>query len=321
MENVLDYNQDIKVSPWLLMLVLTVYTIAGLFGFAVLSQLLMLPFFNFDVELMQEVFTYPAEHPESRIPLLISQGLTSIGAFFVTPYLFLRTFLKVPLQSFFTIPKPIAQPIIMTAIITFSFMVVNSVVVEWNQNIELPSFMSWFESQAKSKEVQLQQLTEYLTNFDGLWQFIVGLIVIALIPAIGEEFLFRGLLQNLFQKGFGNPHMAIWLTAMLFGAFHFQFYGAFPRMLLGVLFGYLYFWSGHLSLAMIGHFINNGFTLVTLYFNSQIDYNITVEPELPPTSLLVLFSVICAALLIVFRKYFQPETSSSHGAESEAATE
>jgi len=315
MENVLDYNQDMKVSPWLMMLVLTVYTIAGLFGFAVLSQLLMLPFFDFDVQLMQEVFTYPAEHPESRMPLLISQGITSIGAFFVTPYLFLQTFLKVPLENFFSIPRPMVQPLIMTVIITFSFMVVNSVVVEWNQHLELPSFMSWFESQAKSKEVQLQQLTEYLTNFDGLLQFIVGLVVIAMIPAIGEEFLFRGLLQNLFRKGFGNPHAAIWLTAMLFGAFHFQFYGAFPRMLLGVLFGYLYFWSGHLSLAMIGHFINNGFTLVTLYFNSQIDYNITVEPELPPTSLLLLFSAICIALLIVFRKYFKSEPAEQVAAE------
>jgi hypothetical protein len=149
MENVLDHNQDPKVSPWLMMLVLTVYTIAGLFGFAVLSQLLMLPFFGFDVQLMQAVFTSPAEHPESRLPLLISQGVTSIGAFFITPYLFLRTFLKVPLQSFFSIPKPLVQPLVMTVIITFSFMVVNSVVVDWNQHLELPSFMSWFESQAK----------------------------------------------------------------------------------------------------------------------------------------------------------------------------
>ncbi|MEM9327522.1 MAG: CPBP family intramembrane glutamic endopeptidase [Bacteroidota bacterium] len=315
MENVLDHNEDQKVSPWLMMLVLTVYTIAGLFGFAVLSQLLMLPFFRFDFQLMQEVFTYPAEHPESRLPLLISQGITSIGAFFLTPYLFLRTFLKVPLQDFFSIPRPLVQPLVMTVIITFSFMVVNSVVVDWNQHLELPSFMSWFESQAKSKEVQLQQLTEYLTNFDGLFQFAVGLVVIALIPALGEEFLFRGLLQNLFRKGFGNPHAAIWLTALLFGAFHFQFYGAFPRMLLGVLFGYLYFWSGHLSLAMIGHFVNNAFTLVTLYFNSQINYNITVEPELPPTSLLLLFGAICAALLLVFRRYFQPDPVEEVAAE------
>ena len=114
-----------------------------------------------------------------------------------------------PVQSFFSWPQPMGLSILTTVIITFSFMVVNSVVVDWNQHIELPSFLSWFEQQAKSKEVQLQQLTEFLTNFDGFFQFLVGMIVIAIVPAIGEEFLFRGLLQNMFHKGFGNAHVAI----------------------------------------------------------------------------------------------------------------
>lgn len=317
MQNVLDSNEDIEMSPWLMMLTLTGYTLAGLFGFSILSQYLTLPFFDFDMEMMKEAYTYPAEHPEARIPMLFSQGMASLGAFFITPYFFVRRFMRIPIGNFFSKPSPIIQPLVMSVIITFSFMVVNSIVVEWNQNIELPAMLSWFEAQAKSKEVQLQQLTEYLTNFDGTFQFLFGLFVIAIIPAIGEEFLFRGLLQNLFSKGFGNAHLAIWFTALLFGAFHFQFYGAFPRMLLGVLFGYLYYWSGHLSLAMIGHFVNNAFTLITLYLNSQgvIDYNITVAPELPPVSLLLLFGFICAALLFVFRNYFRSDISEDEELE------
>ncbi len=312
MQNVLDSNPNLKMSPWLMMLTLTGYTLAGLFAFSFLSQFLTLPFFGFDYELMLEAYTYPAEHPEARLPLLISQGVASIGAFFVTPYLFVRRFMKVPITDFFTIPRPLILPVVSAVIITFSFMVVNSVVVDWNQNLELPSFLSWFEQQAKSKEVQLQQLTEFLTNFDSTFQFIIGMIVIAVIPSIGEEFLFRGLLQNMFHKGFGNAHAAIWFTALLFGAFHFQFYGAFPRMLLGVLFGYIYYWSGHLSLAMLGHFINNGFTLLTLYLNSQgvIEYNITGDSELPPFPLLLLFAGICGVLLLVFRNFYQPESES-----------
>ncbi len=313
MQNVLDSNPNLKMSPWLMMLTLTGYTLAGLFAFSFLSQFLTMPFFEFDFELMLEAYTYPAEHPEARLPLLISQGIASLGAFFITPYFFVKRFMKVPVGEFFTLPQPLVLPLISTIIITFSFMVINSVVVEWNQNIELPSILSWFEQQAKSKEVQLQQLTEYLTNFNGTFQFIIGMVVIAIIPAIGEEFLFRGLLQNMFHRGFGNAHVAIWFTALLFGAFHFQFYGAFPRMLLGVLFGYIYYWSGHLSLAMLGHFINNGFTLVTLYLNSQgvIDYNITGEPELPPVSLLLLFTGICAVLLFVFRNFYQPDEEAA----------
>lgn len=313
MQNDLGNGADLKYMPWLQLVVLTAYTIVGLFGFMLISYALILPFFGFDLEAWQEALTYPAESPESRLPLLISQGITSLGAFFIMPLIFMRKFLKYSLSDFFSTPSPIAQPLVMTIIITFSFMVVNSIVVEWNQDLQLPEFLSWFESQAKSKEAQLQQMTEYLTNFSGFMQFLVGLIVIALIPAIGEEFLFRGLLQNMFAKGFGNHHIAIWLTALLFGAFHFQFYGVFPRMLLGVLFGYLYYWSGHLSLAMIGHFINNAFTLVTLYLYSVgvINQDITGNPELPPTALLVLFALICSALLIVFRLYFKEEPAKA----------
>lgn len=309
MQNDIGNGSDLKIMPWLQLVVLTAYTIVGLFGFMLISYALILPFFGFDIEAWQEALTYPTESPDGRLPLLISQGITSLGAFFIMPLIFMRKFLKYSLSDFFSTPSPIAQPLVMTIIITFSFMVVNSIVVEWNQDLQLPEILSWFESQAKSKEAQLQQMTEYLTNFSGFTQFLVGLIVIALIPAIGEEFLFRGLLQNMFAKGFGNPHIAIWLTALLFGAFHFQFYGVFPRMLLGVLFGYLYYWSGHLSLAMIGHFINNAFTLVTLYLYSVgvINQDITGNPELPPTALLILFALICGALLIVFRLYFKEE--------------
>ncbi|MDW3196162.1 MAG: CPBP family intramembrane glutamic endopeptidase [Cytophagales bacterium] len=313
MQNDLGNAADLKFMPWLQLVVLTAYTLVGLFGFMLISYALILPFFGFDLEAWQEALTYPSESPESRLPLLISQGITSLGAFFIMPLIFMRKFLKYSLSDFFSTPSPIWQPLVMTIIITFSFMVVNSIVVEWNQDLQLPEFLSWFESQAKSKEAQLQQMTEYLTNFSGFMQFLVGLIVIALIPAIGEEFLFRGLLQNMFAKGFGNHHVAIWLTALLFGAFHFQFYGVFPRMLLGVLFGYLYYWSGHLSLAMIGHFINNAFTLVTLYLYSVgvINQDITGTPELPPTALLALFALICGALLIVFRLYFKEEPATA----------
>ena len=299
MQNDIGFHTDQKYAPWLMLVILTGYSLVGLFGFLLISQAMILPFFNFDLEALREAITYPTEAPNARLPLLISQGITSLGAFFVMPLLFMRRFMKTPLSSFFSAPMPFPQPLAMTAIITFSFMVVNSIVVEWNQDLTLPDFLSWFESQAKSKEAQLQQMTEYLTNFSGFVQFLVGLIVIAVIPAIGEEFLFRGLLQNMFARGFGNHHAAIWLTALLFGAFHFQFYGVFPRMLLGVLFGYLYYWSGHLSLAMIGHFINNGFTLVTLYLYSVgiIDYDIAGDQELPPAPLLILFALI-------FRFYF-----------------
>ena len=54
-----------------------------------------------------------------------------------------------------------------------------------------------------------------------------------MIPAIGEELLFRGAVQRLFLRWVRNPHVAIWVTGTLFSFIHFQFYGFLPRMVLG----------------------------------------------------------------------------------------
>ena len=187
------------------------------------------------------------------------------------------------------------------------FMIANSIIIEWNQNIQMPEFLSSFETWAQEKELQLEELTEYLTSFPSTSQFLIALIIIAVIPAVGEELLFRGLIQNLLAKAFQNYHVGIWLSAFLFGVMHFQFYGVVPRILLGALFGYLYYWSGSLSLAMLGHFINNGLTLILLYLSQLeiLDFDPTNTETPPPLYVITIFFFGGAALLYLFRNYFQ----------------
>ena len=86
--------------------------------------------------------------------------------------------------------------------------------------------------------------------------------MVAMIPAIGEELLFRGVLQKQLIKGLGNAHVAIILTAVIFSAFHLQFLGFFSRALLGMLFGYLYYWSKNMWYPILTHFTNNGLALL-----------------------------------------------------------
>src|SRR5690606_9694418 len=97
----------------------------------------------------------------------------------------------------------------------------------------------------------------------------INLLMIAIIPAIGEELLFRGGIQNIFYKWFKNPHIAIWAAAILFSAIHVQFYGFIPRMLLWALFGYLLVWGKSIWYPIIGHFINNGSAVVTAFIYQQ----------------------------------------------------
>ena len=93
--------------------------------------------------------------------------------------------------------------------------------------------------------------------------------MIAIIPAIGEELLFRGVIQRLFINWTKNAHWGILITSILFSALHMQFFGFFPRMMLGILFGYLFLWSGSLWLPILCHFINNGSAVVYVYLEQR----------------------------------------------------
>ena len=73
--------------------------------------------------------------------------------------------------------------------------------------------------------------------------FIVNLLLIAITPAIGEELLFRGVIQGGLQKKLSNPHVAILIASILFSAFHMQFEGFLPRMVLGMVLGYSFYLS------------------------------------------------------------------------------
>lgn len=100
-------------------------------------------------------------------------------------------------------------------------------------------------------------------------EFIMALLVAAVAPAVGEELLFRGVLQPRVQAATQNVHLGVWITAALFSAIHLQFVGFLPRMLLGGLLGYLLVWSGTLWLPIIVHFVFNGVQIVGTYLQPE----------------------------------------------------
>jgi membrane protease YdiL (CAAX protease family) len=100
--------------------------------------------------------------------------------------------------------------------------------------------------------------------------------------------------------------VSIWVAAILFSAIHFQFFGFVPRVLLGALFGYLYYWSGNLWLAILAHFVNNGFSVLAMYFYQQGKLGFDLEsPESVPLNAVIISGVLTVALLYYFYKYFE----------------
>ena len=271
----------------------------------IIGVLLTLPFFDFDIMHAIDVLSDPVGHEEAKTPIFIIQGLASAFGFIVIPIIYLRFVVRKPLRMFFNNLSLRSWPIFLLTFIVLSFMFVNSIFIEWNANFKFPESMAALENTLKSLEEAAKVQTEFLTAFNSFQQFFLAFLVIAVIPAIGEELLFRGFVQNLLKSITGNIHIAVWAAGFLFSAFHLQFYGLVPRMLLGVLFGYLYYWSGSLSTAMLAHFINNGFTIIMMYLYQQnvTDLDVETEESLPATFLLILF-VLFLGLIYFYRNFF-----------------
>ncbi len=239
--------------------------------------------------------------PQAR--LLMMQALVASSAFIAVPLFYWRFLEKKEVCLFFQWRKNYTYPILLTLSLAFSLMVVNTWFIQWNVAVKLPSWLKAFEIWAQAKEAEQQRLTTLLTTFHTLPEFLVGIVVIGLIPAVGEELLFRGLVQNLCHKLNPNMHLAIGASALIFSITHLQFYGLVPRFLLGVLFGYLYWWTRDLIFPMAAHLFNNAFTLLLLFLHQQgsIEQDLN-SLELLPCPVLVLFVLLVVAFSILLQR-------------------
>ena len=133
-----------------------------------------------------------------------------------------------------------------------------------NAMLPLPKFLSFL----KDIEAQTLLITEQFLVMDTPIDLLLMLALIGFVAAVGEELLFRGVLQNLFQEWFGSPHIAVWLTAFLFSVIHLQYHALLPRFVLGALIGYVYVYSGNLRSAMLLHFFITVHWCCSLFYSA-----------------------------------------------------
>lgn len=263
-----------------------------------IGAFIVLPFYpGTETELMTAL-SDPTNDPAMRVPLFVMQATGVLFGMILLPWWLLRKQGRTLTELFHT---PHFQPALIIPVLVVVFMGVNSIVIRWNENIVLPfGIDEW----ARPMEEKLAEVTLFLTQYESVLQMILAFFVVAVLPGIGEEIIFRGMIQNDLYRATRNPHTAIWISAFIFSAIHFQFYGFFPRMLLGALFGYLYFWSGNLWMPVLAHFANNGFTLVSLYFVQNGTISVDVDTvELSASQ--VLFSAGFSGLLIyAYRRFY-----------------
>ncbi|MBI5218248.1 MAG: CPBP family intramembrane metalloprotease [Bacteroidia bacterium] len=204
-------------------------------------------------------------NPQNIALLKYFQAVQSVGLFVAPPFIialmfdktglsYLRFNIKIKLLSF------IASVLIMIAAIPLINALMNI-----NSHLALPDFLSKVELYMKDAENKAQLITQAFLNVNSLAGLAVNLLIIAVIPAIGEELLFRGVFQRIFIEWTKNVHVGILIASVLFSAFHLQFYGFLPRMMMGVALGYMLVWSGSIWLPVAAHFINNAAAVILSY--------------------------------------------------------
>jgi hypothetical protein len=197
------------------------------------------------------------ENPAAIGILKYFQILQSFGLFIIPPLLAGFFFERNPMRylALNTSPRQLAYWLVVIMLVVLTPFL--NGMIEWNEALKLPVSMSGIENWMQGMEKEAGKLTDAFLHTETAGGFMLNILMIAILPAFGEEFIFRGVIQRLLGEWTRNIHVAIILSAFAFSAMHLQFYGFLPRFFLGILFGYLFFWTGSLWIPIFAHFLNN----------------------------------------------------------------
>lgn len=264
----------IKVSPWYQIFTVFALALAGAFIFLFLGILLTPLFFSISTEQLIELFQNPeAIYGEIEI-LKLLQGFSTIGTFLVPGLVGAYLVSRYPAEylKINTFPKKGWLITVLVIVVTLSGTVVSDGLFRLSYEIPFPDFLSDLKVFLDNAQESMGEQMSSFLEMNSLMDFIEIFIIMAVLPAICEETLFRGVVQPLFIKGFKNVHIGILVTSIIFGVMHQQFYSFLSITVLSIVLGYVREWSKSLWIPIILHLVNNGSIVVGVYF-----FNISME--------------------------------------------
>jgi membrane protease YdiL (CAAX protease family) len=225
-------------------------------------------FLHIATRLGDEGFTLVADSTEVRA-LLLYQSISALGRFLLVPFLYcyLEGISTASSLGLDRLPAPVQWAWIIPIMVAAA--VITGFVYEWNHSISLPERWAGLDEQLRELESQAQRMTDAFLSTASISGLLLNLLVVGVVAAVSEELIFRGLVQRIFQHWTGSGHLAVWLAAFAFSFIHLQFFGFFPRLLLGAVLGYLYLYSGSLWAPIAGHFFNNAMAVTIYYLNTK----------------------------------------------------
>ncbi len=276
------------------------FGIAGFFLLQLVGTLIVMLLPGFSMPDLLRISSGNPSGKEDWWKLIILQGVASFMMCTVTALLYWYFIAKKKLAEFNTSEISVS-PIISIIVIQLLFLPLVAYVGSINEAISLPSSLSLLEELMKDMENQMAKMTEFIAKTDTYTELAASFFVIAVIAGVGEELLFRGVIQRKLIQYFKSYHVAIWVTAALFSAIHFQFYGFLPRMLLGAMFGYFYVWTGNIWIPIIAHVVNNGLAVILFHLvhKGVIPKEVEKMDTLPFASVLIT-TLLGVGLLNIF---------------------
>lgn len=261
-----------NISPWAKLLLLFGILLLSAMVAALMGLLIGKAWLGVDLLTLADVVSNPQTEVDIAF-LKFYQLINQIG-FFIVPvaiYCFLVTSSS---TSYLMLNRsPNATNLLVMGMVVFTILPFINFLGEFNQQMDLPKAFDGLENWMKEKEEQAFVLTETLLKTKTTGGLILNLIIVALVPALGEELLFRGVILRLFNDITRNAHWAIIISAFLFAALHLQFYGFLPRFALGVALGYSLVITRNLWVPIFIHFVNNTASVIVFYlhYNGYID--------------------------------------------------
>lgn len=200
-----------------------------------------------------------------------------------------------------------------------------NLIIEWNQNISLPDALSGFEKSLRDMEDLGASTTEKILSDTSVGGLVINILIVGVLTGFSEELFFRGALQTTLREcGLGRTG-SIWIAAIIFSTLHFQFFGFVPRLLMGAMFGYLFFWTRSIWTSVILHALNNSM-VVLVYWLSLKGLLGDTDPDkiglmTGGLQIYALASTIITALFLYYGRkiLFSPEKEDYYGKKADGA--
>ena len=233
------------------------------------------------------------------------QILGSIGTFIIPAFLFSFLF-QGDIFSYFQFRNPVGFiPVLLTIAMMIAIIPFINYLAEFNIKMEFP--IRTVDRLLRSLESDAEEVMRAFTTTRTLGGLLVNLLMIGVIAAVGEELIFRGLLQRLLYGMVKNVHVAIFFTALLFSAFHFQFFSFLPRFVLGLILGYLMCYGRSIWYPILAHFVNNTMGVIYYYFYSRGSADDMLE-EIGTSSMMPMAAVISMLVFALFFVFWYYQT-------------